>query len=188
MTTYSTNEFRSGLKVIVDGNPCSIIESEFIKPGKGQAFNRVKFRNLKTHRVLEKTFKSGGTLLTADVIEIEMQYLYNDEKFWHFMIPSNYEQYAASREAVANVRKWLKETVLYIVIMWNDVPLLVEPPNFIELKIIETKPELRSDTTTSRTKKAKLETGVVVRIPLFLNEGEVIKVDTRRGEYFSRAK
>ena len=188
MVTYSTNEFRLGLKVIVDGNPCSIIENEFVKPGKGQAFNRVKFRNLKTNRILEQTFKSGEILPAADVVEVEMQYLYNDGKFWHFMVPNNYEQYTASKEAVSDVKQWLKETVLYVVTIWNGTILSVEPPNFVELKITETEPGFRSDTATSRTKRAKLETGVVIRIPLFLKEGEIIKVDTRRGEYFSRAR
>ena len=90
MATYSTNEFRGGLKVMIDGDPCSVIENEFVKPGKGQAFNRVKFRNLKTGRVLERTFKSGESLPAADVVEVEMQYLYNDSEFWHFMVPSTY--------------------------------------------------------------------------------------------------
>ncbi|AAO91309.1 elongation factor P [Coxiella burnetii] len=188
MATHSTNEFRGGLKVMVDGDPCSIIDNEFVKPGKGQAFNRVKFRNLKTGRVLERTFKSGETLPAADVVEVEMQYLYNDGEFWHFMTSENYEQHAASKEAVAEAKQWLKEEALCMVTMWNGVPLSVEPPNFVELKITETEPGVRGDTATGGTKRAKLETGAVVRVPLFLNEGEIIKVDTRRGEYVSRAK
>lgn len=188
MATYSTNEFRGGLKVMVDGDPCSIIENEFVKPGKGQAFNRVKFRNLKTGRVLERTFKSGESLPAADVVEVEMQYLYNDGEFWHFMMPDTYEQHAASNEAVANAKQWLKEESLCTVTMWNGSPLSVDPPNFVELKIVETEPGVRGDTATGGTKRAKLETGAVVRVPLFLNEGEIIKVDTRRGEYVSRAK
>ncbi|PHH57997.1 elongation factor P [Coxiella burnetii] len=188
MATHSTNEFRGGLKVMVDGDPCSIIDNEFVKPGKGQAFNRVKFRNLKTGRVLERTFKSGETLPAADVVEVEMQYLYNDGEFWHFMTSENYEQHAASKEAVAEAKQWLKEEALCMVTMWNGVPLSVEPPNFVELKITETEPGVRGDTAAGGTKRAKLETGAVVRVPLFLNEGEIIKVDTRRGEYVSRAK
>ncbi|MBW5802951.1 elongation factor P [Coxiella endosymbiont of Ornithodoros amblus] len=188
MPTYSTNEFRGGLKVMVDGDPCSIIDNEFVKPGKGQAFNRVKFRNLKTGRVLERTFKSGETLPAADVVEVEMQYLYNDGKFWHFMTSESYEQHAASKKAVAEAKQWLKEEALCMVTMWNDAPLSVEPPNFVELKVTETEPGVRGDTATGGTKRAKLETGAVVRVPLFLNEGEIIKVDTRREEYVSRAK
>ena len=188
MATYNTNEFRSGLKVMIGGDPFSIIENEFIKPGKGQAFNRVKFRNLKTGRVLERTFKSGETLPTADVVEVEMQYLYNDGGFWYFMVPATYEQYAASGETVGNTRQWLKEEILCTVTMWNGAPLSVDPPNFVELKIIETEPGMRGDTAAGGTKRGKLESGAVVRIPLFLNEGEIIKVDTRRGEYVSRVR
>ena len=188
MAAYSTNEFRGGLKIMIDGNPCSIIKNEFIKPGKGQAFNRVKFRNLKTGRVLERTFKSGETLPAADVVEVEMQYLYNDGEFWHFMVPETYEQYAALGETVGDTKQWLKEEALCTVTIWNGTPLSVDPPNFVELKIIETEPGVRGDTATSGTKRGKLESGAVVRVPLFLNEGEIIKVDTRRGEYVSRAK
>ena len=188
MATYSTSEFRGGLKVMINGDPCSIIENEFIKPGKGQAFNRVKFRNLKTGRVLERTFKSGESLLAADVVEIEMQYLYNEGEFWHFMVPSTYEQHTTISEVVADAKQWIKEEALCTVTMWNGAPLLVDPPNFVELKITETEPAVRGDTASGGTKQAKLETGAVVRVPLFLNEGEIIKVDTRCGEYVSRAK
>lgn len=188
MATYSTNEFRGGLKVMIYGDPCSVIENEFVKPGKGQAFNRVKFRNLKTGRVLERTFKSRESLPAADVVEVEMQYLYNDGEFWHFMFPNTYEQHAATSEVVADAKRWIKEEALCTVTMWNGDPLSVDPPNFVELKITETQPDVRGDTASGGTKRAKLETGAVVRVPLFLNEGEIIKVDTRRGEYVSRAR
>lgn len=188
MATYSTNEFRSGLKVMVDGDPCNVIENEFVKPGKGQAFNRIKFRNLKTGRLLERTFKSGESLSAADVVEVEMQYLYNDGEFWHFMAHNTYEQHAATLKVVADAKQWIKEKALCTVMMWDGVPLSVDPPNFVELKIIETEPGVRGDMTSSSTKNAKLETGAVVRVPLFLKVGEIIKVDTRRGEYVSRAK
>lgn len=188
MAVFSTNEFKSGLKVMLDGDPCSIIENEFVKPGKGQAFNRVKLRNLKTGRVLERTFKSGESLPGADVVDVEMQYLYNDDKFWHFMNPSSYEQIAAGDAAVADAKQWFKEQDTCIVTLYNGAPLSVTPPNFVELKIVETDPGIRGDTATGGTKPAKLETGAVVRVPLFINEGEVIKVDTRTGEYVSRVK
>lgn len=188
MTTYSTNEFRGGLKVMIDGDPCNIIESKFIKPGKGQAFNRVKFRNLKTDRVLERTFKSGELLPAADVVEVEMLYLYTDGEFWHFIVHNTYEQYTATSRVIADAKKWIKEEALCMVTIWNGVPLSVDPPHFVELKITETEPGIRGDTASGSTKHAKLETGVVVRVPLFLKEGEVIKVDTRRGEYVSRVK
>lgn len=188
MATYSTNEFRGGLKVILDGDPCSIIENEFVKPGKGQAFNRVKLRNLITNRVLERTFKSGERLESADVIETEMQYLYNDGEFWHFMAPDTYEQHAANKDAVAEAKQWLKEQDLCSVTMYNGKPLTVAAPNFVTLKIVQTDPGLKGDTAAGGTKPATLETGAVVRVPLFVNENESIKVDTRNGEYVSRAK
>ena len=188
MATYSTNEFRNGTKVIFEGDPCSIVENEYVKPGKGQAFNRVKIRNLKTGRVIERTFKSGDTLEAADVMDTEMQYLYQDGDFWHFMMPENYEQYTAGKAAIGDNEIWLKDGVVCIVTLWNNVPLVVTPPPHIELKIVETDPGLRGDTATGGQKPAKLETGAVVRVPLFLNEGESIRVDTRTGEYISRAK
>ena len=188
MVTYSANEFRGGLKVMIDGDPCNVIENEFVKPGKGQAFNRVKFRNLRTGRLLERTFKSGEFLPAADVVEVEMQYLYNDGEFWYFMVHDTYEQHAVTSKVVANAKKWIKEETLCAVTMWNGAPLLVDPPNFVELKITETEPGVRGDTASGGTKNAKLETGAVIRVPSFLKEREIIRVDTRRGEYISRAK
>ncbi|WP_405234227.1 elongation factor P [Lentisalinibacter salinarum] len=188
MATYSTNEFRSGLKIILDGDPCNIVENEFVKPGKGQAFNRVKIRNLKTGRVVDKTFKSGDSVEAADVMETEMQYLYSDGEFWHFMVPDTFEQYAADENAVAEARQWLKEQDTCVVTLWNNSPLAVAPPNFVELEIAETDPGIRGDTAQGGVKPAKLETGATVRVPLFLEQGEVIRVDTRSGEYVSRVK
>ena len=188
MPSYSTNEFRGGLKVILDGEPYVIIENEFVKPGKGQAFNRVKLRNLKTGRVIDKTFKSGETVEAADVVERPMQYLYTDGEQWHFMDPETYEQYAADANAVGEAAKWLKEQDVCNITLWNDAPLLVTPPNFVVLRVVETDPGVRGDTAQGGNKPAKLETGAVVRVPLFVEEGELIKVDTRTGEYVSRVK
>ncbi|MFA7095099.1 MAG: elongation factor P [Gammaproteobacteria bacterium] len=188
MTTFSTNEFKGGLKVMVDGDPCAIIENEFVKPGKGQAFNRVKLRNLKTGRVIERTFKSGETLEGADVIDIEMQYLYSDGEFWHFMVPDTFEQHAADKNAVGDAAKWLKEQDICTVTLYNGAPLSVAPPNFVILKIVETDPGVRGDTSGGGGKPATLDTGAVVRVPLFVQTGELIKVDTRTGEYVSRVK
>jgi elongation factor P len=188
MATYSTNEFKGGLKIMLDGDPCSIIENEFVKPGKGQAFNRVKIRNLKTGRVIERTFKSGESVEGADVLETEMQYLYSDGEFWHFMDPSSYEQVAADEKAVGDAAKWLKEQDLCQVTLWNGAPIIVTPPNFVVLTVTETDPGVRGDTSGGGGKPATLETGAVVRVPLFIDVGEAIKVDTRTGEYVSRAK
>jgi elongation factor P len=188
MSGYSTSELRSGVKVLLEGDPYAIVENEFVKPGKGQAFNRVKVRNLKTGRVIERTFKSGDTLEAADVVDVDMQYLYTDGSFWHFMVPDTFEQHTAGKEAVGAGAQWLKEGVTCIVTLWNGVPLQVTPPAHVELKVVETDPGLRGDTATGGQKPAKLETGAVVRVPLFINEGEVLRIDTRTGAYISRAK
>lgn len=188
MANYSTNEFKSGLKVMLDGEPCAIVENEFVKPGKGQAFNRVKLRNLKTGRILEKTFKSGDTLEGADVVDLEMQYLYNDGEMWYFMDPATFEQHAADVNAMQDAAQWLKGEETCVVTLYNGVPLGVTPPNTVTLQITETDPGVRGDTATGGTKPATLETGAVVKVPLFVEEGEHVKVDTRSGEYLSRAK
>ncbi len=188
MASYSTNEFKSGLKVMMDGDPCSIIENEFVKPGKGQAFNRVKLRNLKTNRVVERTFKSGDSIDGADVMEVDLQYLYNDGEQWHFMDESSYEQYAADEAAVGEASNWLKEQDICNITLWNGAPIAVTPPNFVVLEIVDTDPGVRGDTASGATKPATVETGAVVKVPLFVDQGELIKVDTRTGEYVSRAK
>ena len=188
MASYSTNEFKGGLKIMQDGDPCSIVENEFVKPGKGQAFNRVKIRNLKTGRVIEKTVKSGESVEAADVMDTDMQYLYADGEFWHFMDPASFEQMGASETAVGDAKLWLKEQDTVEVTLWNGVPLSVTPPNFVELKITQTDPGVRGDTAQGGTKPATLETGAVVKVPLFIEEGETVKIDTRSGDYVSRVK
>ena len=188
MASYSTNEFKGGLKIMLDNDPCAIIENEFVKPGKGQAFSRVKIRNLKTGRVIERTFKSGESVEAADVVEIEMQFLYNDGEFWHFMVPDTFEQYSAGEKALGDAKIWLKDQDVSTVTLWNDQPLSVTPPNFVELTITETDPGLKGDTSGGGGKPATLETGAVVRVPLFVQIGELIKVDTRKGEYVGRSK
>ncbi len=188
MASYSTNEFKGGLKIMQDGDPCSIVENEFVKPGKGQAFNRVKIRNLKTGRVVEKTFKSGESVEAADVMDTDMQYLYTDGEFWHFMDPNSFEQMGASETAVGDAKLWLKEQDTVEVTLWDGVPLSVTPPNFVELQITQTDPGLKGDTAQGGTKPATMETGAVIKVPLFIEEGEVIKIDTRSGEYAGRVK
>jgi len=188
MASYSTNEFKSGLKLMIDGDPNVIVENEFVKPGKGQAFNRVKLRNLRSGRVVERTFKSGESVEAADVVDVDMQFLYNDGEFWHFMEPNSYEQFAADENAVGEAAKWLKGQEDCVVTLWNGAPLSITPPNFVILTITETDPGVRGDTATGGTKPATMETGAVVKVPLFINEGDVLKIDTRNGEYVSRAK
>ncbi|MAM86046.1 elongation factor P [Allohahella sp. A8] len=189
MATFSTNEFKSGLKIMLDGDPCSIIENEFVKPGKGQAFNRVRLRNLKTGRVLEKTFKSGESLEGADVIDLEMEYVYTDGEFYHFMLTDgSFEQHGADAAAVGDTKKWLKEQEVYTVTLYNGAPLSVIPPNFVDLQIIETDPGVKGDTAQGGTKPARLSTDAVVSVPLFVDQGDFIKVDTRTGAYVNRVK
>ena len=188
MASYSTSEFKSGLKILLDGDPYNIVENEFVKPGKGQAFNRVKVRNLMTGRVIERTFKSGESVEAADVFELEVQYLYNDGEFWHFMEPQSFEQHACSRDLMGDAHLWLKDGDLCQMTLYNGSPLSVTPPNFSELRIVETDPGVRGDTSGGGGKPATLETGAVVRVPLFVNTDEVIRVDTRTGEYVSRVK
>jgi len=188
MASYSTNEFKGGLKIMIDGDPCAIIENEFVKPGKGQAFVRAKIRNLKTGRVVERTYKSGESVEAADVMDVDLQYLYTDGEFWHFMDAKTYEQLAASAEAVGDAVKWLKEQDTCEVTLWNGTPLAVAPPNFVMLAVTDTDPGVRGDTSGGGGKPATLETGAVVRVPLFIDIGETLKIDTRTGEYVGRSK
>ena len=188
MATYSTNQFKAGLKIMLDNDPYTIVENEFVKPGKGQAFNRVKIRNLKTGRVVERTFKSGESVEGADVVDVEMQYLYSDGEFWYLMNPDNFEQISAGAAAMEGAAQWLKGEEICIVTLWNGEPLWVSPPNFVVLQITETDPGVRGDTATGGTKPATVETGAVVKVPLFVETGELIRIDTRTGAYVARAK
>lgn len=188
MATYSANEFRNGLKLIIDGDPYVIIESDFVKPGKGQAFTRSRVKNLKTGRVVDKTWRASESEEGADVVDMDMEYLYSDGEFWHFMEPNSFEQYAVSETAMGDTAKWIKGQEMCTVTLWNDAPLTVSAPNFVELTITETDPGLRGDTASGGTKPAHLETGAVVKVPLFMEEGEVLRIDTRTGEYVGRVK
>ena len=187
MATYSTNEFKSGLKVLIDSEPCSILENEMVKPGKGQAFNRVKLRNLLNGRVWERTYKSGESVDAADVMETDMEYLYNDGEFWYFMkTDGSYEQVGADVNAIREAKNWLKEQDIYQVTLWNDAPISVTPANFVELEVVDTDPGLKGDTAQGGTKPATLSSGAIVKVPLFINIGDVLRVDTRTGEYQNR--
>ncbi len=188
MASYGMNDVKNGMKIIVDGYPCTIVDTEYVKPGKGQAFTRVKYRNLKTGRVVELTMKSTDSVEAADVVDVDMEYLYADDAFWHFMHLETHEQVGADKNAMADAAQWLKGNEECMVTLWNGAPLTVTPPTFVELQITETDPGVRGDTSGGGGKPAKLETGAVVRVPLFVQQGEVIKVDTRTGEYVSRVK
>jgi elongation factor P len=187
MATYSTNEFKGGLKIMLDGDPYVIVENEFVKPGKGQAFTKVKYKSFKTERVNEKTLKASDSFEGADVMEREMQYLFTDGRTWTFMDQETYEQVEADSNAVGDSQQWLKEEDLCQVTLWEGNPIVVAPPNFVILEITETDPGVKGDTSGGGNKPATTETGAVVRVPLFVQIGEKIKIDTRTGEYVSRA-
>ncbi len=188
MANYSTSEFKAGLKIIVDGSPCSIVENEFIKPGKGQAFNRVRMRNLMTGQVWDKIYKSGEKLEAADVLDIEAQYLYTDGELWHFMNnDGSYEQLAASGKALDTASMWIQEGDICAITLFNGEPISVEAPQTVDIEVSETDPGLKGDTVSGGTKPAVLVTGAKVKVPLFVRTGEKVRVNTRTGEYLSRS-
>ena len=189
MANVSSNDFRPGLRVLLDGDPCVITESEFVKPGKGQAFTRVRLKNLITSRVWERTFKSGDSLPAADVMEVEMQYLYFDGEHYHFMLhDGSYEQVEVDEDTLGGTKQWIQEEDLCRVVLWNGRPISITPPTFVELRVAQTDPGVRGDTATGGSKVAVLTTGASVRVPLFIEEGEALRIDTRNGEYVGRAK
>ncbi len=188
MANYNTSEFKSGLRIIMDGNPCIIVENEFVKPGKGQAFSRVRVKFLKTGKPIAKTFQSGDVVEAADVKDQDMQYLYSDGEFWHFMVQDTFEQYAADASALGDAKDWITDGDVCMVTLWNDAPIIVAAPNFVELEIVATDPGLKGDTSSGGVKPATLSTGAVVRVPLFVDQNEIIRVDTRSREYVSRVK
>jgi elongation factor P len=182
----STNQFKNGLKILINNQPCSILEHEFHKPGKGQAVMRVRYRNLITSKVIDKTFKSGESVEQADVVIKEMDYLYNDGEFWFFMDPVSFDQVQVNNTIMEEASNWLMGQERCEVTTWNDDIISVEVPAVVELKISESEPGVKGDTVSGATKPATLETGIVIQVPLFINEGEVIKVDTRKREYAGR--
>ena len=188
MANLSSNDLRSGVKILIDNDPYNVLENEMVKPGKGQAFNRIRIRNLKTGRVVEKTFKANDTFEPADVLDVEMQYLYTDGEFWHFMVQETFDQYACDANAVGDEAMCLKGEAICIVTLLNSLPLSIWPRSTVILKVIETGPGFKGDTAAGGGKPATLETGAVVKVPFFVNVDELIKVNTRTGEYLARAK
>lgn len=187
MAQVSTNEFKSGMKVEMEGQPYTIVGNEFVKPGKGQAFNRVRLKHLLTGRVIERTFKSGEKLDLADVVETQMRMLYKEADGFIFMDETTFEQTNIPKESIGDTAQWLIEDLMYDILIYKGNPVSVEPPTFMELRITETAPGDRGNTASGRVlKPATLETGAVVQVPIFVAEGEKIKVDTRTGEYVSR--
>ncbi len=183
---YSTQDFRNGLKIEYEGEPYLIVEFQHVKPGKGGAFVRTKIKNLLTGRVLDPTFKSGDKVGKPDMDDKEMQFLYKDGEHYTFMDNTSYEQVMIDSAVVSDAAKWLKENTDTEVMFWNGKPIGVSLPNFVELKITECEPGVRGDTAQGATKPAMLETGASVNVPLFVNEGETIKIDTRTATYVER--
>lgn len=188
MASYGMNDVKNGMKILVNNQPAVIIDTEYVKPGKGQAFTRVKYRLIKDGRTQEVTMKSTDSLDAADVVDTDMNFMYSDGEYWHFMDPESFEQVQATKAGMGGAEKWLKGEESCLVTLWNGEPIFVQPPNFVELKITETDPGVRGDTSGGGGKPATLETGAVVRVPLFVNQDEVIRVDTRSGEYSARVK
>ncbi len=184
---YSTADFRNGLKILYEGDPYVIVEFQHVKPGKGNAFTRLKIKNLLNGRVLQPTLKSGETVGKPDVEEKAMQYLYKDGEHYTFMDSQTYEQVLIDTEAMGDTVNWLQENLPCSVLFWNGRPIGVTPPTFVIMKIVECEPGVRGDTATNATKPAKVESGATVNVPLFVNEGERIRIDTRTGAYVERA-
>lgn len=189
MPSISTNEFKAGMKVEIDNDPYVIVGLEFVKPGKGQAFTRVKVKNLLTGRVIEKTYKSGEKLELADIEETKMRLLYQEGEDAVFMNDETFDQVSIPLSVIGDGAIWLLEEILYDMIFYKGNAINCEPPTFLELRVAETEPGIKGDTTSGRVlKPATLETGAKINIPIFISEGEVIKVDTRTGQYVSRAQ
>jgi elongation factor P len=187
MPSFNLNQVKVGLKIMMSGDPCVIVDADFVKPGKGQAFTKIKFKNYRTGRVNEITMKASDTVEGANVIDTEMQYLFNDGSDWTFMDLDTYEQVTASKELLGDTAQWLIEEDLCVVTLLDGYPIVVTPPNFVIMEIVETDPGVRGDTSGGGNKPATLTSGAVVRVPLFVQTGEKVKVDTRTGDYVSRA-
>ena len=188
MASYNTSDFRKGLKVQIDGDPYLMIECNFVKPGKGQALYKCRMKNLLRGTTLERTYKSGDSLDAADVTEIEAQYLYRQGDKWVFMDTTNYEQYELDANQVDEAWKYLKDGMLCQMMLFNNTPISLTPPNHVVLKIEYCEPAVRGNTATGVTKPVKVETGAEILCPAFIEMGDVIKVDTRTGEYVERVK
>ena len=187
MAQISTSEFRPGVKLEIEGQPYLIVTNEFVKPGKGQAFNRVRLKNLLNSRVIERTYKSGDKAEVADIVESKMRMLYKEADGIVFMCDESFEQTTISMAAIGDTLQWLKEDLLYDVLIYKGDPVAVEPPTFMDLLITECDPGVRGDTASGRVlKPAIVETGAKIQVPIFVDNGEKIRVDTRTGEYVSR--
>ncbi len=185
---YDTSDLRKNLKIVFNGYPHTVVEHQFVKPGKGQAFVRTKLKNMISGAVLEHTFKSGEKLEKADIEERQMQYLYPEGDQYVFMDTSTYNQLNFNKEQLGDTPDYLVDGMMVDVLFWSEKPIGVTPPTFVELEVVETEPGFKGDTTSNVGKPATLSTGKVVSVPLFVNKGDVLKIDTRTGEYVERVK
>jgi elongation factor P len=188
MITYSSSNLRSGLKIVFNKEPYIVYSNELVKPGKGQAFARVKLRNLLTRKLIEKTFKSTDFLEEANIIDVFLFYLYCDVNYFVFMNPKSFEQFFIDRKILGKSYKWLLEQESYLVTLWNNQPISVVLNNFVELKVTDVNPDIKGDSISRVSKFVKLSTGAIVKVPLFIQVNDIIKVDTRSEEYVSRQK
>jgi elongation factor P len=186
MATYDTSDIRKGLKIMMDGAPYTVVEFQFVKPGKGAAFTRTKIKNLLTGAVLERNFRSGEKFEPANVEIKSMQYLYRDADSFVFMDTSTYDQVQIPSETVGEAASFMPENLVVEVLFFQDRAVGVTLPNFIEQAIVDTEPGFRGDTATGTTKPARISTGAVVNVPLFINAGDIVRIDTRTGEYLER--
>lgn len=184
----STSEFRNGAKVELDKEPFIIVDFQHVKPGKGGAFVRTKLKNLKTGAVIDRTYRSGEKLDTPNLEERVMQYLYCDGSDYHFMDTATFEQLSLTEAQFADAKPYIRENTEVTVLYHNGNAINVQPPLFVQLKVVQTDPGVRGDTASGGSKPATLETGAIVKVPLYLEEGEIVKVDTRTGEYIERVK
>lgn len=185
---YSTADFKKGLKIEIDGTPYVIVDFLHVKPGKGGAFVRTKLKNLLTGRVIDQTFRAGERVRRPDLMEREMQYLYREGDNFYMMDNETFDQIFLTGEQLGDARLFLKENLNVKVLFFNRQPVAVELPTFVELAVAETEPGVRGDTATGGSKPATLETGAVIQVPLFVEQGDMVKVDTRTGEYIERVK
>ena len=188
MASYNTSEFRKGLKVQLDADPYLMIECNFVKPGKGQALYKCRLRNLIRNTVIDRTWKSGDSVDAADVEEIQAQFLYRQGDEFFFMENETYEQYEIPKDVVAEAWKYLKEGMICSILLFNNRPIGITPPNHVILRVEYTEPAVRGNTATNVTKPCKVETGAEMSVPNFVETGELIKIDTRTGEYIERVK
>lgn len=188
MPTYNTSEFKKGLKVQIDGDPYILLECQFVKPGKGNALYKCRLRNLLRGTVLDRTYKGGDSLDAADIEEIDAQFLYRQGEQWVFMCNDSFEQYELTSQQVDAAGKYLKESMVCSIMLFNGQPISISPPNHVVLKVEYCEPAVRGNTATNLTKPVKLETGAEVVCPSFVDIGDLIKVDTRTDEYLERVK